>query len=949
MEGKKKMSNKKFAGIWGTILAILLIVVLVGNFFADKYQTIITRALGHKTSMVVEKEGSEQADNVYFKSDYASKEELIAHEVELSHELEGEGIVLMKNEDNTLPMAEGLKISMFGIGSAKFVYSGSGSGAVDTSSVISLKEAFEQEGYEVNPALYSLYNDTEEYKVAKEMPNSEYTKEVYDSLKEYNDMAIVVISRNGQEAMDVTPDRMLLSKEEMGMLGLANAKFENVVVLLNMPNTIELGWLDEYEHVKACAWVGFPGQEGIISIPRVLKGTINPSGRTVDTFPYSSMSAPAAQIYGFGRMNNGTNETGAKATYTVYGENIYVGYRYYETRYEDTVLKQGNADASIGSVDGNAWDYTTEVQFPFGYGLSYTEFTYRDFAFTENEDSFTVDVNVTNDGDVEGKEVVELYFQSPYTDYDKENLVEKASVELCGFAKTGLIAPGESEAVSIEIPKETLRAFDSNGAKTYIVDEGTYYFSVGRNAHDALNNIMAAKGYTTADGMDEDGKTEFVGTFEQKELDTTTYAVDAVTGTEITNRFDNGSMIYYDDTYVYLTRNDWEGTWPTFYGEADAKGNYTATMSDALIHDSQDNLYEDDPEAVMPVTDSGENINLITMRGKDYDDPDWEAVLDCLTVEEMMEMVRLGGWQTAEIPSISKPKSNDQDGPAGISDTLIHSDLKCMGYPIQEVLASTWNVELSEEMGRCIGEDGLSANVQGWYAPGAGMHRSPIGGRNYEYYSEDGYLSGAMCAKEVAGAQSKGMYCYLKHLVLNDQEDHRYGIATFATEQAIRELYMTPFEMAVKEADCHGMMAAFASIGGIWCGANKALIQDVLEKEWGFHGIVVTDYASACAGFMWTDMGLSAGCDLWLNTDSALFGIEGVEKNPTLVTALRNASHDILYTVVNSSAMNGISENVEIRTIMPLWKKWLVAFDIVMAVIIIGGALLVTRRCKKNK
>lgn len=943
-KAKKRMGNKAFAGIWGTVLAILLILVLVANYFAMKYTTIITRSLGHTTTKVTTT-GDGSGDNEYFKSDYSSHDELVDHETEFSKQLVAEGIVLMKNQDNVLPLESGKKISLFGIGSAKFVYSGLGSGAIDTSKTTSLKDALEAEGFQVNPDLYSVYEKSEA-RVGKEEDPSTYLDSVEKSIKEYNDAAIVVISRNGAEAQDLTEDQLSLSDAEMSIVKYANDNFDDVIVMLNTANAIEMGWSDSefFPNIKACMWVGYPGQEGISSIAKALTGEVNPSGRLVDTYAYDSMSAPATQIFEYGEWTNTNNEeNGPKNAYTVYGESIYIGYRYYETRYEDTVLGQGNA-----STADNEYDYTKQVQYPFGYGISYTQFDYSDFSLTENGDNFTAQVTVTNNGDVAGKDVVEVYFQSPYTDYDKENLVEKSAVELCGFTKTGEIQPGESETVSVDIPKETLRAYDYTNAKTYIVDDGTYYFAIGDDCHQALNNILAAKGYTTKDGMDADGDDSLVGTYEQKEFDNTTYAKDATTGNEITNQFDYGNIQTYDDSYVYLTRNDWTGTWPTIYGEPNEKGRYNAEATDEFVQLSQNNIYQDDPDAEMPTTNSGDNINLITMRGKDYDDEGWDAILDCLTVDEMVEMVRLGGWQTMAIDSISKPMSSDQDGPAGISGELIMSDVDCMGYPNQELLAATWNKDLALEFGKCIGEDGLSVNVQGWYAPGAGTHRTPLGGRNFEYYSEDAYLAGSMCANEVAGAQSKGMYCYLKHLVLNDQEQRRYGISTFTTEQALRELYLAPFEMAVKDADCHGMMAAFNGIGGIWCGASKELITNVLGGEWGFHGIIVTDYASANDGYMFIDAGLQAGTDLWLNTDSDVYKMGDVSDNATIVTALRNASHDILYTVVNSSAMNGIDENVVVKKVLPLWQYWLIAFDVVMAVVIIGCGLLGIRRCRKN-
>ena len=543
-KAKKRMSNKAFAGIWGTVLAILLIVVLVGNYFAMKYTTIITRSLGHTTTKVTTT-GDGSSDNEYFKSDNSSHEELVDHETEFSKQLVAEVIVLMRNQDNVLPLERGKKISLFGSGSAKFVYSGLGSGAIDTSKTTSLKDALEAEGFQVNPDLYSVYEKSEA-RVGNVEDPSTYLDSVADSVIEYSDAAIVVISRNGAEAQDLTEDQLSLSDAEMSLVKYANDNFDDVIVMLNTANAIEMGWSDSrfFPNIKACMWVGYPGQKGIISIAKALTGEVNPSGRLVDTYAYDSMSAPATQIFEYGEWTNTNNEeNGPKNAYTVYGESIYIGYRYYETRYEDTVLGQGNA-----STADSEYDYTKQVQYPFGYGISYTQFDYSDFSLTENGDNFTAQVTVTNSGDVAGKDVVEVYFQSPYTDYDRENLVEKSAVELCGFEKTGELAPGESETVSIDIPKETLRAYDYTNAKTYIVDDGTYYFAIGDDCHQALNNILAAKGYTTADGMDADGDDSLVGTYEQKEFDNTTYAKDATTGYELTNQYDYGNILTNDNS-----------------------------------------------------------------------------------------------------------------------------------------------------------------------------------------------------------------------------------------------------------------------------------------------------------------------------------------------------------------------------------------------------------------
>lgn len=954
---RKKMSNKLFAGIWGSVLAVLLAVLVAANALLLQYSNLITRVMNHTDTITMKRTEADpdaeviEEDNIYFKSDFATEEELVAYQTKVSQDIEAEGIVLMQNNNQLLPIAKGTKISIFGQACTQFRYGGGGSGAIDESGLMNLKDAFTQEGFEVNNTLWDMYSSSG-LKIPKEVAPKDFSNAVTKSLESFGDVAVFVFSRPAHEATDLTEKEVSLTDGERAVLDYVNANFDNIVVLLNIANAVELGWINEYNHIQSVLWVGYPGQQGMISIPRVVNGAVNPSGRLVDTYAYSAESSPAFENFGYGRVENGYNPVGAKNTYVVYAEGIYVGYRYYETRYEDTVLGQGNADSKKGSIDKKAWDYGKEVMYPFGYGLSYTTFDYAGFSMTEEADRFIISVDVTNSGSTAGKEVVQVYFQSPYTDYDRQHLVEKASVELCGFAKTDLLAPGASETVRIEVPKEELRAYDRMNARTYIVDAGTYYFTVADNAHAAVNNILAAKGFTTADGMDAEGSTVMVSTYEQAELDSTTYAVSADTGVEITNQFDYSSLTYYYEDYTYLTRNDWDATWPSFYGETEKKGkniNHYTTFSDQLLADSQENRYHEEPDAVMPVTASGEGLNLISMRGKSFDDPEWEKILDCVTVDEMTNLVRIGGWQTAQILSIAKPASSDQDGPAGISNELIMSNLSTMGYPIGVVLASTWNEELIEEMGKCVGEDGLKVGVHGWYAPGAGTHRTPYGGRNFEYYSEDGFISGKITAAEIRGAQSKGMYVYLKHLVLNDQEDRRYGIATFCEEQALRELYMTPFEMAVREADAHGMMAAFCSIGGVWCGANEDLLQDVLRGEWGFHGIVVTDYATANDGYMWIDMGLQNGSDLWLNSDVSKYPLDNAGDSATMVNALRRATKNILYTVVNSSAMNGISSDTVVVKVMPLWQKWMIAVDVSAGVILLAGIFLIVRRCKKNR
>lgn len=941
----KKTWSKTTRRVVSILLIILLIVMLVLNYLGFQYQTIITRSLGHETIKTINYDASGNSD--YFKSDFDSTADLVDYETLLSQEIEAEGIVLLKNDNHALPLtpSQAKNISIFSINSNQFRYGGSGSGAIDETNVQSLKEVFEGEGFKVNPVLWNMYVDKYDNR-RREIPIEDFTQEALDSIEDYNDTAVMVLSRAAHEATDLSDDEMRLSDEEKGLFDYMNSHFDNIIVLVNAANAIELNFLNEYDHIHSALWVGYPGQQGIISIPRVITGQINPSGHLPDTYAKSASSSPAVENFGYGRVENGYNDVGAKNTYVVYGESIYVGYRYYETRYEDTVLGQGNASSETGSIDDNNWQYQNEVIYPFGYGLSYTQFDYSNYTMTEDEKQFIIQLDVTNTGDMSGKDVVQIYFQSPYTVYDQDHQIEKASVELCGYAKTDILEPGQTQNVTLTVSKEELRTYDFNQAKTYVVDAGDYYFTAANDAHHAINNILAAKGYSTENGMDAEGQADLVSKYVQDQLDDSTYAVDEVTGTKVENQFDKGNINYYDADYHYLSRSDCEKTWPSFYGTADEKGNYSIVAGDDLLADSQENHYADDPDAIMPTTASGQNLKLISMRGKAYDDPEWESILDCLTVDEMMNMVRLGGWQTAELPSVSKPTSHDQDGPAGISDNLINSNTNCMGYPIQVIIAATWNDALVEELGKCIGEDGLLAGIQGWYAPGLGTHRTPFGGRNFEYYSEDGFLAGKICAAEVRGVQSKGMYVYLKHLVLNDQEDRRYGISPFVTEQTLRELYLQPFEIAIKEGGAKGVMAAFNGIGGYWCGANESLLTNVLENEWNFRGIVVTDYASSNDGYMWVDMGLQAGCDLWLNSDTTLYKINGVENNPTQVQALRKSSHDILYTVVNSAAMNGFTEETEIKEVLPTWVIWLICVDILILIIEILGFWTVRKRSK---
>lgn len=951
MKGKKHISKGK-ATVAYALCVVIVAGLVVGNYFALKYQNLISVYFDQSTQKIVSAEG-ETSD--YYTSDFNSEEERIAHLQEVGTKIEEEGIVLLKDENEVLPLVSGAKISVFGQDSVDPIYGGGGAGSVDASKAISLKKGLEDVGFELNKTLWDFYETGEGSSYRKttpdvygrgsfavnEVPAEVYTDEVKASFTDYSDAAIIVIGRSGGESSDLssTPTEkgyayLQLDDDEKSMIQMACDSFDKVIVLLNTQNAMELGFLEEYQ-IDACLWIGALGETGAYAVGDVLTGEVNPSGSLVDTYAYDSLSAPSMANFGNYSITNSAVDRGN--AYMVYGEGIYVGYLYYETRYEDVVL---------GNEDKVNFDYTEVVQYPFGYGLSYTDFEWSDFSLKETDNAYEVTLKVTNTGEKAGKDIVQIYMQSPYTEYDKENEIEKASVELAGFAKTSEIEAGKSETVTVSVDKEEMKVYDANGYGTYIVDAGDYYFTAGKDAHDALNNILAAKGKTTADGMDSDGNAEFTSKVTVDKLDAETYAVSQDTGNEITNQFEEADMSYYDPEFQYLSRSDWTGTWPETYADG------TLTASDEMLEDLEISFSESE-DAAAPVSDTVSEefgkLNAATLIGKDYQNEIWNTLVGQMSVKEMDELVRIGGYATTNVESIQLPATIDKDGPAGISGTLVGGE-SGTSYPPEVVLASTWNLELAEEFGRCIGEDSLALGVAVWYAPACNIHRSPYSGRNFEYYSEDSFLSGRMAAKTVSGAQSKGTVVTVKHFALNDQETNRVGGAIFANEQSIRELYLKPFETAVREGDALGMMASMNRIGCRWTGGHYGLMTSTLRDEWGFEGMVVTDQASYSV-FAYEDLreGLEAGTDLWLNTDATLWKLTDGQMTPTVLTNMQRAAKNVVYAITNSNAMNGLSAGSRIVEIMPLWKKALVATDVAVGILTAAAAISITARLLRQK
>ena len=984
----KRSINKKVSIPVLVLIGILVIALVGGNLAAAKYAPIITTYLGHKSYAVRETgDGSENTE--YFESVFASQEERLLADAAAGEMAAAEGIVLLKNEGGALPLA-GEKVTLFGVSSASILYGGGGSGAVDTSTVPTLKAALERAGFAVNPTMWDFYttgpaadirmdvadmSGTGRYVIHEAAP-SMFTAAYTDSFGEYGDAAIVTFARSGSESSDVplvydesyespvdiqgfmgsvhsdpvdSPEDigrhyLELTKNEEDLLAYVSGHFDTVVVLINAGNAMELSFLDQEEYgVDACLWIGNPGQDGLYALGEVLTGSVNPSGHLVDTYAYDPLGAPAVQNFGDAAFTGGEDQAYSK--YVAYQEGIYVGYRYYETRYEDTVLGQGNASSPQGvtAPGADAWVYADEVQFPFGFGLSYTTFTHTLLSSDQDDGLFTFEVEVTNTGDAAGKDVVQLYAQVPYTDYDRAAGVEKSAVQLVGFAKTQVLDPGASQTLTITVEEEELKSYDASangGAGTYILEAGDYYFTAAADAHEAINNILAAKG---AQGMDGPAAADNAVRFTLAESDR--YAVSTDTGAAITNQFADADLRTYDPNFVYLTRNDWTGTFPETY-----EVSLTQEMADALAIPQG----TDDPDAVMPTTGASNGLTLVMMREVPADDPAWEDLLDQLTAEEMYNLVRVGGYQTQAVNSVSAPATICVDGPAYVGNagtTGVTRPEATYAWSSEVVLASTWNMELVSNMGRLIGEDCLAQgdlNFAGWYAPAMNLHRTAFSGRNFEYYSEDGFLSGEMGQAVVAGATEKGVICFVKHFALNDQETNRSGISTFANEQSIRELYLKAFEDSITDGGSLGIMAGMNRVGLTWAGNHAGLMTNVVRGEWGFDGIVITDQASYPSAFPYIAIrgGLEGGTDLYLNSGTDNWPIEGYQDNPTVMNQLRTASKHILYAVSRSLAMNGISSTTTVEVVMPLWQTWLIALDVAVALAAAAGVFLLVKKTR---
>ena len=913
----RKMSrDKKFLVRGETAIAMLLAVVICVNMICfGPMSTLIGLATGNGTL----------------------SDETNAETAEAAEEIMEDGIVLLKNE-KLLPLNETKKLNIFGWESINPAYGGAGSGGInDLYDIVSLNQGLENAGFSINQELVDFYNnygaDNPEMSIQKqswtlpEPPVDTYSDELIKSAKEYSDVAVVVLSRkageghndipmdvrkaaydNNSDEYDDFPEGehyLQLSQTERDMVDMVCSNFDNVIVVYNGANQFELGFADEYPQIKSVVWCPGTGNVGFNALGKVFSGEVNPSGKTPDTFIYDMTTAPwwnnaekteytnLADMAVEG-MNAGTAQVYAPA-FTNYVEGIYVGYKYYETA------------AQEGAID-----YDKTVQYPFGYGLSYTEFEQKMGELEEKDGQISVDVEVTNTGDVAGKDVVEVYYKPPYTNGG----IEKSSANLIEFAKTDLLQPGESQTVTVTFSIEDMASYDENNAKAYVLEKGDYVISINSDSHTALDQ----KTYTADKDVVYKGENKR-----------------ASDDTAATNVFEDAK-----GDVTYLSRTDHFAN----YEEATA-APASAELGEPYVSEYHLNSNFDkttylNDEDVMPTTGADNGLTLADMRDADYDDPRWEKLLDQLTVDEMANMIAMAGYQTAAMDSVGKVATLDFDGPAAINNNF--TGVGSIGFPIEVVVASTWNKELAQAWGECMGKISQEMGAEGWYAPGMNTHRTAFGARNYEYFSEDGVLAGNMGAKAVEGARKYGVYSYIKHFAL--YEGNAKMVSVWSNEQAIREIYLKPFEISVKQGGANAVMVSWSFLGDKWTGECSNLMNTVLREEWGFRGMALTDFfRNNGHGFMNADAALANGVDAMLSTFNGEENNVANPEHPTSVLQMRNACKNVMYTVVSSWAYDGEHE----ETGMENWKKAGIGIDIVIALFMAGMEVLVIRGYKKRK
>ena len=964
--------------IFLNIFVIIFGITSVGSEIALANAGAITAFLGQSTQLIIN-DGESEAIIKNF-SDYTSIKELQNQANKITSSVTEEGAVLLKNDNNALPLTSGAKVNLYSSSSVNYIYSGGGSSFAKKSDFVTLKQGLESSNLKVNETLWNWYSENTKYfgdhvsntssdKASYAINDAKWDDITTDAKSAEAEAAIFVLSRYGTEATDLKlaggslvdyshGNYLELSPTEIDVLQNLKAlkdegKISKIIVLLNSVNQVECDYIDDPAYgIDAVLWVGIGGTAGTLGVGKILSGQVSPSGRLTDTYWLSHHYNPVYANFGsydnFGEVLSNANG-GKSNRYVVYQEGIYNGYRYTETRYEDVVLN------SFGAGDYN---YSNVVAYPFGYGLSYTTFGYSNMKVTENksDDTYTVEVTVKNTGSVAGKESVQVYLQQPYINGG----IEKASVELVGYAKTNVLKPGESETVSVTVDGRWLASYDAYNAKTYVLDAGNYYFTVAKDAHNAVNNIIEQK---RAEGVNVDvskmvgnGDASLVYKFEKAE-DKVTYSVSKVTGNPITNQFDNADLNLYTaansaNSVTYVSRSNWNDTVKLGMTESHVLLNnqVIVTVTPQMVQDGKkgsEKIQRDDVAYPTYGASYGMTLaSLITIvdgvpQHVDYDDPRWDKLLDQLTWEDTVMLLSNGLRKTYGIDSVGKPLTIDGNGALGPvggtnysyddnANTAVNRfaflygdpdmDKSPVAYPCAALIAATMNDKLAYDLGSIIGEDCLWAGYSGLYGFGCNMHRGTYNGRAFEYYSEDPLLSGYITAEQVKGIRSEGVYVYMKHAILNEQEKNREGVNTWANEQSIRQIYARPFQIAIEEGGAENLMTGFNRIGVQWT-SQQGFINNVFRAEFGMMGFAVSDYWQN--GYMDLVGGILGGCalpdgDTANSADkSALYKYS--EGYGELAWAMREEAHRILYVVTNSIAMNGYSASTRFITVTPQW------------------------------
>ena len=922
---KQQVAKRKFIRSQSWIAVLLALVVIVNMICWGPMSSMISLATGNGTIT----------------------EETSAAATELCEDIAEEGIVLLQNNENALPLENGAKINVFGWSSTNPVYGGTGSGSLsDAYPTVSLLEGLENAGFQVNKELVDFYTNFRETRptvgmwgqdwTIPEPAVEEYDKAgVFESAKEYSDTAVVVIARSGGEGADLPTSLdpavedtfndggtfgssglrysdqkddldagkhyLEISNREKAMLDRVTADYDNVVLIVNAANTMELGFVEDYKQIKSVLWCPGTGQSGFNSLGKILSGAVNPSAKTSDTFVRDLTKTPTYNNFGFFEYDNmdelAVEDEGVAypPTFVNYTDGIYVGYRFWETAAEEGFI-----------------NYEKSVQYPFGYGLSYTQFEQKMGDLKVVDGTISVDVTVTNTGAVAGKDVAEVYYNPPYTNGG----IEKASVNLAGFAKTKVLEPGESETVTVTFTEESMASYDDKNAKAYVLEAGDYEISLRADAH----TVIDTKKYNVAETI----------TYDETNPRSTDESV-------ATNKLDdaNGGL-------EYLSRADGFANYdkataaPTNFSMSEE--NKAAFMNNS----NYDPTVYNDAADEMPTVGAKNGIKLADLRGADYDDEKWEELLDQLTVADMDTMIALGGYQTAAAASVEKTQTVDCDGPASINNNFTGTG--SIGFPAGVMIANTWNVDIAEQFGQSIGKMADEMGVSGWYAPAMNTHRSAFAGRNFEYYSEDPLLSGKIASSAVIGAEKEGVYAYIKHFALNDQETNRCNqLCTWFNEQSAREIYMKPFEICVKEGGAKAVMTAFNFYGIEPAQASSPVLNNILRDEWGFRGFALTDYYGVY-GYQDADRMIRNGNDCMLVAYDTETNHVSDTESATSIKAMRQACKNIMYTVVNSRAY----DEANLQTGLMTWQIAAIVIDVILAAGIIVLEVLAVKKMKKR-